>query len=72
MTSAIVEYASGLPTHRGVYACRLPDDNFKEKFLDKFLFFDGRVWSYLGSDMMYRGQVPYWIGPLRRRMEDAQ
>lgn len=71
LPSAIIEYDSGTPKFKGVYACRLPDDEFKEHFRDLFLFWDGNRWSYLGSDQRYSGLVPYFLGPLRRRMQDA-
>lgn len=70
--SAIVEYDQGKPRYRGVYACRIPAEGFREKFLDKFLFWSGNEWSYLGSDQLFRDNVPYWIGPLRRIMGDAK
>ena len=62
----IVEYSSGTPSEPGVYACRVPDHSGLWK--DMFLMWYDKRWSYLGSDQYFRDPVPYWIGPLRRKM----
>lgn len=64
----IIEYQTGTPTETGVYACRVPLDYAPGLHEDIFLIWiDGR-WGYLKSDQPYRGPVPYFVGPLRRRM----
>lgn len=63
----IVEYQTGTPTETGVYACRVPDE-ISGWHEDIFLMWHNNQWSYLRSDQYYRGPVPYFVGPLRRRM----
>lgn len=67
----MVEYNFGTPVGPGVYACRVPSENWAGLYEDEFLmWFDGR-WTYPGSDQRYRGEVTGWIGPLQRRMAGA-
>lgn len=62
----MVEYSSGTPTENGVYACRLPEGGTSALWRDTFLLWYGGQWHYLRSDQQFRGEVPYWIGPLQR------
>jgi hypothetical protein len=61
-----VAYQTGKPTFVGVYACRVP--TMSGLFEDIFLMWHDNEWSYLGSDQRYRDEVPYFLGPLQRRM----
>jgi hypothetical protein len=61
--SALV-YQRGTPTVVGVYAVRI---FVCEPFCDdEFLLWDGKRWSYLGSDQYCRHEVRFWLGPLPR------
>jgi len=67
----IVEYDEGTPAEVGVYACRVPLTPGSRIHEDIFLLWDGARWCYLSSDVLYRGEVPFFVGPLRRRMPDS-
>jgi len=68
----IVEYDEGTPAEVGVYACRVgPLASTSRIYEDIFLLWDGERWCYLGSDLFYRAHVPFFVGPLRRRMPDS-
>jgi hypothetical protein len=54
------------PSEPGVYACRVRGDFPPPLLTDIFLMWDGKRWSYLGSDQFYRGQVYGFLGPLAR------
>jgi len=65
----LVEYNRGEPEKPGVYACRIPDDNFSgttDWCKDVFLVWIDDRWGFPGSDQNYRGEVVGWIGPLQR------
>ena len=62
----MIEYDEGTPAEIGVYACRVPMVKMPSLCEDIFLMWDGTVWAYLGSDQSYRGEVPFFVGPLRR------
>lgn len=61
-----MEYEKGTPTKRGVYAVRIPHDNFPGLCQDEFLIWIDNKWGYLSSDQNYRGEVVAFIGPLPR------
>ncbi len=69
--SKVVKYSTGMPTENGMYAVRVRNDNDDGIMLwcDKFLVFVNGRWGYPSSDLYYRGEVKYWIGPLQRMME---
>jgi len=64
----MLRYDSGTPRESGVYACRIKEEGYAH-WKDFFLFYDSHNWYYLASDQKYRGDVPYFLGPLQRRME---
>jgi hypothetical protein len=64
---SVVTYNIGEPIESGVYACRVPRDLLEGLYEDIFLLWHRGRWSYLGSAENYRGTVPAWIGPLKRR-----
>lgn len=69
-----LSYESGQPVTTGVYACRVPNDLIPISgfYKDIFLMWHGATWSYLGSTERYRGEVPFFIGPLRRNMKEQR
>lgn len=69
-----LSYESGQPVTTGVYACRVPDvvgvtDPLYE---DIFLMWFEGMWWHLNSSERYRGEVPFFIGPLRRNMKEQR
>ena len=69
LTASELCYNQGKPEHKGVYACRVQSNMVRGMFDDIFLIFDGRQWVYPSSPLAYRGPVPWWIGPLQRKMQ---
>mgnify|MGYP003394872013 CR=1 FL=1 len=64
----LIKYNTGTPTENGVYACRIPQGHDYSGLLeDKFLMWYHGTWSYLRSDLNYRGRIVGWIGPLPRK-----
>jgi hypothetical protein len=64
----LLKYSTGTPEERGVYACRVLSDRLPNFYEDKFLIWIDNQWGYPGSDQNYRGDVPFWLGPLQRKM----
>ncbi len=60
-------YRSGEPTRFGVYLCRVGTQH-AAIYDDLFLSWSERGWFYCFSDQPYRSDVPWFIGPLQRRM----
>lgn len=55
------------PTERtGVYACRVDAKEWPGFHEDIFLLWHSGVWSYLGSDQNFRGDIRAYVGPLPR------
>lgn len=61
----LIDYNTGDPSERGIYACRVEGD-YRNLLKDIFLIWLDGKWGYLGSDQNFRAKVYGWIGPLKR------
>lgn len=72
-------YSVGVPTERGVYACRIPlinvigelenksvSDSRHYACVDKFLFWNGERWLETNRHQTYDQEVSFFLGPLPR------